>query len=349
MKAVIVEIRNNFAAALTDDGCIVKVPNKNYAIGQVIEMKKQISKKSKLVGMVASAAAAVVLCSLTAWAYFTPYTYVSVDVNPSVEYAVNMFDRVLSADAVNDDGETILQDLNLENTKIEDAIAQTVGQIAENGYFNDEAKNAVMITTSGTDEQKAETLATELKEVVANKVSESSPATETTIEAISVGKERVLKAKELGVTPGKLNLVEKLMASAEKPEDINIEEWLQKPVKEIMKATKENRQALKEKDKDDADDNDDDDADENDKEDADKNDEAKDAAKDAVKDKAKVEKPEKANNKPIDKTTVIEDLDEDDQEEIKANIPANNKDTITEDDAKKNDMSNGKSNQKGKK
>ena len=49
----------------------------------------------------------------------------------------------------------------------------------------------------------------------------------------------------MGVTPGKLNLVEKLQASATDPDDIDIEEWLAKSVKEIMKETKAEAKANK--------------------------------------------------------------------------------------------------------
>ena len=55
--------------------------------------------------------------------------------------------------------------------------------------------------------------------------------------------ERVEVARELGVTPGKLNLVEKLISSSDGSESINLEEWLDKPVKDIMKATIENRKS----------------------------------------------------------------------------------------------------------
>jgi hypothetical protein len=58
------------------------------------------------------------------------------------------------------------------------------------------------------------------------------------VEAISVGLERVQQAREMGVTPGKLNLVEKLRDSAPNPEDIDIEEWLDNSVKDIMKRQK---------------------------------------------------------------------------------------------------------------
>ncbi len=58
-------------------------------------------------------------------------------------------------------------------------------------------------------------------------------------------KNRFAMAKELGITPGKMNLLEKLAAAA--GEEINYEEWSQKSVKEIMAQIKENR-AVKDKD-----------------------------------------------------------------------------------------------------
>ncbi len=58
-------------------------------------------------------------------------------------------------------------------------------------------------------------------------------------------KNRFAMAKELGITPGKMNLLEKLAAVA--GEEIDYEEWSQKPVKEIMAQIKENR-AVKDKD-----------------------------------------------------------------------------------------------------
>lgn len=50
MIGVIVEIRGDIAAMLSDDGCIVKVKNKNYEIGQEVEinMKESFILKSSL-------------------------------------------------------------------------------------------------------------------------------------------------------------------------------------------------------------------------------------------------------------------------------------------------------------
>ena len=241
MKAVIVELKNGYAAALTDDGCIKKLQNKDYAIGQVIEMKAHKSKKIAV--WAASAAAAVLLCSTTVWAYVSPYTYVSLDVNPSIEFSVNRFGRVLSAKAVNGDGAEILQTLKLENKSIEDAVRETVKQIEQAGYFNGEEPGGVVVATSSPDQNAADNLAGEIKDAVIETTQDAENDVE--VESGSVGYERVQQAKELGVTPGKLNLVEKLKAASPNPDSIDINEWLKKPVKDIMKATKEYRKNQK--------------------------------------------------------------------------------------------------------
>ncbi len=249
MKSVVVEIKAGYAAVLSEDGCISKVKDKNYIIGQVIEMKSSNFKNiNKLVMCSALTAMIAIVGGITLWAYKTPYSYVSLDVNPSIEYSLNRFDKVISVTAVNDDGQEILNELELdklENQKIEDAVAETVNQISEDGYFDNIIDNdidgGIIIATSGEDQEKSDELAEKLQESLETEIEEIDE--DITLETISVGFERVQKAKELGVTPGKLNLVEKLQNSSSNPESIILEEWLNKPVKEIMSAIKENKKA----------------------------------------------------------------------------------------------------------
>lgn len=245
MKAVIVELRNGYASVLSDEGCIVKIKDNSYEIGQVIQMTKQKNKAIKKIATFVASAAAILVLGVSTWAYASPYSYISLDVNPSIEFVLNRFDRVLSIKSVNDDGEEVLQEIKLENLKnktIIQAINQTLNQISELGYFSDETTAGIVITTSNKDMDKADELALEIKEEVEDKITESYGT--ASVEVYSVGLERVEAAKELGVTPGKLNLVEKLIASSNDAESINLEEWLDKPVKDIMKATKVYKRAI---------------------------------------------------------------------------------------------------------
>jgi len=244
MNAVIVELKGHNAAALTDEGCILKVKNKKYAIGQVIELKEQpVWRSTKFITWAASAAAAVIVLGAGAWAYFTPYSYVSIDVNPSIEYSVNRFDRVLSATAVNDDGVEILSNLDLAHKTIKEAIKETVDKIAENGYFEGTDPGGIVISTSSQNQEDADQLAQDLQVTAEGETKDT--ATPVEVEAVSVGLARVQEARTLGTTPGKLNLVQKLQASSGSPDSIDVAEWLNKPVKEIMKAIKQNKSAAK--------------------------------------------------------------------------------------------------------
>lgn len=248
MKAVVVEINNNQAAILSDDGCITSIKNANYSIGQEVQLNKQKSTIVKKLSVFVASAAACMVLGVSTWAYASPYIYVSVDVNPSLEFVVNRFDRVIRVNGVNDDGEEILTAISLrdlKNKKIEFAIKSSVQQITEAGYFEGNTTNGIVITTSSEDTDKADELAQELQKTIIQETVETGDS--VVVESFSVGLDRVEEAKELGVTPGKLNLVEKLQDTAEDPTAIDLEEWLNKPVKEIMKAMKDFKKSDKEK------------------------------------------------------------------------------------------------------
>jgi hypothetical protein len=238
MKGIVVEINKNEAVILTDGGLFTKEKNKNYTVGQAIQIQESRKTYPKLVAGAASMAAAFAVCTIGAYAWFTPTDYVSMDVNPSIEYSLNTFDRILDVKGVNEDGEEILEGLDLKNMKIEEAVKETLDKLMADGYLNSDPNGGVVITTSNDDTGDAEQLAAELEQEVQAYLDDQD-GIKAEVDAEAVAPERVDEAKELGVTPGKLNLVEKLQASTTGA--VHIEEWLNKPVKEINKAIKENR------------------------------------------------------------------------------------------------------------
>lgn len=206
MKAVVVQIKDEYAALLQDNGIVVKKKNENYSIGDVVIMKeKSIRKKWKV------AVAAVMFFMLTsvgALAYATPYYYVSLDVNPSILLKVNMFERIIGAEAVNDDAAVIMENLNLQNMGVEDAICMTIEQIEQAGYFNGEGGN-IEIAASAKNNQNAQRLAEKLQGAVDEEIEDNQINAETDIRV--VGYEMVQQAKELNITPGKLNIITNLL------------------------------------------------------------------------------------------------------------------------------------------
>lgn len=243
MRGIVVEINQNDAVVLTDAGIFEKIRDKQYEIGQTITIRENRKAVSRWVAGAAGMVAAAAVCTIGTFAYYTPTDYVSLDVNPSIEYSVNLFDRILSVNAQNDDGEEILSDLDLKNKLIEEGVKETLDQLIIDGYLTDAPDSGVVITTSNDKQDEAEQLAAELEqEVVAYLDGRDDVAAEVKAEAVRP--ERVQEAKELGVTPGKLNLVDRLQESTSGA--IDKEDWLTRPVKEINKAIKENRRKFPE-------------------------------------------------------------------------------------------------------
>ena len=305
MKYIVVQIKGENIAVLDSNGVVSKMKNNNYEIGQVITIMEKRKNFLKKIVNTSALVASLLLISLTAYAYYSPVTYVSLDVNPSIEYSINRFDKVLSVEGANDDGTKLLENIDVKNNNIEEALSKTVDVLIDKGYLGKDTNEGVIISTSNKDTEKSDSLAAELKDKIQKKIDETG--NKVVVEAIGVGAERVKEARELGITPGKLNLIEKLQKSSlSSAEEININDWINTPVKEINRVIKENRKQYNDKDEID--------------DDKDKVEEAKEKLEEDKKDKLEHEKDtiedeqEKLEEKKTDKLKEEQDKVEDNKE-----------------------------------
>ncbi|MEC4273736.1 hypothetical protein VJ923_11270 [Adlercreutzia sp. R25] len=72
-------------------------------------------------------------------AYRTPAALVGISVNPSIELAVNPFGKVIAARGLNEDGETVLAEVALDNLSYEEAITCLVKSPAFAPYLTADA------------------------------------------------------------------------------------------------------------------------------------------------------------------------------------------------------------------
>lgn len=125
---------------------------------------------------------------------------------------------------------------------VEGPDAELAASLVEQGKTLDESIKLVAASYSEETEYTLSVSSTD-KELAA-KLEESLKAAEITEEIIETEiseqpdfiKKRFEMAKLLGITPGKVRLIEKLAASG--TQEIKYEDWATKPVKEIMSATK---------------------------------------------------------------------------------------------------------------
>jgi len=176
------------------------------------------------------------------YAYQKPISFVSLDINPSVELGVNVFDVVVSAEAYNDDGVKVLEHLDVKGETVEDAINEIVDSAIADGYVEEDGTSVISITSETDNVKLAEELKEAAEDGVENALEENE--TEAEIEKDNIALERRDDARELGITPGKLNLIQKLQAV--NPE-ATIEDFKEASVKEIMAATHEAKGIVPEK------------------------------------------------------------------------------------------------------
>lgn len=247
-RAVIVEIRDTYAAALTESGAFVRVRNEGYSLGQPVLLEQTVPgeetaqprqprrRRARFTAFASMAAGFLLLLLGGFKGYTTPIGVVSLDVNPSIEYSINCFDRVLDIVAVNDDGETILQGIDEKTLKfrsVDEAVDATIAALRKSGYLTQTTENDVVLSASSYSEQHAEQIAQRLN----TRVSKQS---DLTVYAVSVSKNEVRSAHTLGTSAGKLHIIEKLGESMAMDTAFNPKDWIETPVREIIAETKEN-------------------------------------------------------------------------------------------------------------
>jgi hypothetical protein len=209
MKSVVVEKKDGYVALLCDDGRLVRMKDKDFRKGDVINMEEKQERRRMGFRKIALVAAMfVVLLGVGASVYNTPYYYVSLDVNPGIQMEVNRFERVIGAEALNEDAVKIVKGLEAKNKRLEDAIADAVDLIAEEGYFDD-GEGAVMLAAIARNQEKAERLAGKLEGIANKQLEKKNKKAEVSSRVLGV--EMVQLAKEAGITPGKYNIITNLL------------------------------------------------------------------------------------------------------------------------------------------
>lgn len=204
MKAVVLEIRKDKAAVMTKDGQILKIRNKHYNIGQELNMTADVTFMRRFAPLAGTAAAALVFLGSGAYAYAMPYGIVSLDVNPSIEYTINRFDRVLSVTGINDDGRDILSEIDnksILHKNIETAVEATIEQIEADGYLKGNDGNYVVVTANTKKETYTDELIYKLDESMQDNMRGHDGVYAIAMKATD---EDVREAHKQGISAGKM-------------------------------------------------------------------------------------------------------------------------------------------------
>lgn len=173
-------------------------------------VKKPGRRPGKALWMVPSFAACAIVCFLFLhiWNFRTEAT-IYLDVNPSIELEINRKEKVLSAQANNEDGEIVLENMNLKNTELDVAVNAILGSMVKNGYLN-EAKSMILLSVDGTNQEKADRIREKLSEDMNSCLTSLLGSGAVFHQDIKADKEMKLLAEEYEISPGKAALLQKI-------------------------------------------------------------------------------------------------------------------------------------------
>jgi hypothetical protein len=231
MKMVIVQNEKRIAVALRDDGTFVKIPQQGYQIGQTLTSMPPRKSIPRLSRAAVAAAIIIVFGATSAFAARMPYSYVMMDVNPSLKYTLNIFDHVLSIDAVNEDADSIVEALNQENinySKLDDAIDMTIEQCQQKGYLYKNTKDYVVLSVMSVSNGKTDTLAKSLEQCNFGDGFISAEIVSSTIDEMK-------EDEQQGTTPGKMQIISKMQKRT--GDNKSSEDWIHEPIRNIMEAS----------------------------------------------------------------------------------------------------------------
>ena len=131
MKAVILEKKDGYAAALKDDGTIVRMRDNNYTIGDVIMMKEKKPLFNKKWGTLVAALLIFAMVGTTTLTYAAPFYFVGFEDedDEQIVFEVNRYDRIIGVEFADEGIELDLKDLDLDNMKIDSAVLAVMAEL----------------------------------------------------------------------------------------------------------------------------------------------------------------------------------------------------------------------------
>ena len=185
--------------------------------GTVVPMKKKNNRMKKWMQTVAACLAVLLLGGggLLVQQAHAVTSVVSLDVNPSIELRVNSREKVVSCQALNQEAQAVLEDMDggrdLKGVKADVAVNAIVGSLVRCGYL-DSLSSAILISVEDRDQSRAHRLQQDLSAAVdgilRDSASQASVLTQTVTQDTSLEKQ----ARDHRISTGKAALIRQAMA-----------------------------------------------------------------------------------------------------------------------------------------
>ena len=206
------DIRQAFCSAVPDvlDGILADCDGEK---GTVIVMEKK--KTNPWLMRAAGIAAALLLCTgvgIGYHLYSTRYAVastVSLDVNPSIEIRVNEKERVLSVNPKNEDGRTVVGDMDFSGSSLDVTVNALIGSMLRSGYLS-ELSNSILISVDSSDAAKGTAIKDRLAGEISGLLQTDSFSGAVLSQTVTPDAALQKLADQHGISLGKARLIEEI-------------------------------------------------------------------------------------------------------------------------------------------
>lgn len=249
-KGLIMSIEDNKkAVVLTSSGefCKIPIPKKvQYNIGDEVNFNSNkflAGLSMSKWGMIAAAVFVIMVMPLI-WknSFVGPVqevAYVNIDINPSIELALDHNNLVINAKGLNHDGNKVLSTLELKNISAQAAINKITNKAKDYKYLAANKDNLVVISVTSKDKAKYKLLSSNLEKEVEKDLIDNN--INGKVETISVSPELKAKADQLNISTGKYAV---LLAAMDSGMKISLEEMRSKSIAKAIKGNGGNFESI---------------------------------------------------------------------------------------------------------
>lgn len=131
-------------------------------------------------------------------------TVVTIDINPSIEFTLNSYDRVIGVKAHNEEGEEFISRLNVTYCTLDEAILKTLVLAHNFGYLTDDKMHAVLFSVKSICEGKEFDCFTKISETFQKEYDNIS------LKSVEPTAEDEMYAKIYKVSPAKIAFIRHL-------------------------------------------------------------------------------------------------------------------------------------------
>ena len=156
--------------------------------------------------------------------YFTPVTYISIDINPSIELELNRLDRIIAVTPYNEDGAAAIKNLSLKNRRYDDGILVLLESGGMSSYLSEDAGISISVA-SDYEEKYAR---------IQNRVMECTGDRYANVSCHASSEEVVSSAHHAGLSFGKYRAFLELQSENPELTAEDVKEMSMREIQELM-------------------------------------------------------------------------------------------------------------------